>query len=102
MSRSREAAQPREPGAARLRERVWHPAHMGRFGGGPGPLQLMTDRSLPVWVGAGLILLFLMVLPLGWLVAISVSGEGGGPLFQGRRATVGHGGHAPIVTAPPP
>ncbi|HMH49837.1 MAG TPA: iron ABC transporter permease [Candidatus Acidoferrum sp.] len=36
------------------------------------------DRSLPVWVVTALLLALLMLLPLGWLVALSVSGEGGG------------------------
>ena len=67
-----------------LRERVWHPARMGRFGGGLGPLQLV-DRSLPVWVGAGLILVFLMALPLGWLVAISLGGTEGATFAHYRR-----------------
>jgi iron(III) transport system permease protein len=35
------------------------------------------DRSLPVWVLAGLALLLLMALPLGWLASVSVSGEHG-------------------------
>jgi iron(III) transport system permease protein len=35
------------------------------------------DRSAVVWVGAALALVALMALPLGWLVALSVSGEGG-------------------------
>jgi iron(III) transport system permease protein len=38
-----------------------------------------------VWVAAALILLLLMALPLGWLVAISVSGEGGMTLAHYRR-----------------
>jgi iron(III) transport system permease protein len=41
------------------------------------------DRALPVWVGAVLALVFLMALPLGWLVWMSVSTEGQG-------ATLGH------------
>src|SRR4029077_19380026 len=36
------------------------------------------DRSLPVWVVTAVLLALLMLLPLGWLVALSVSGEGGG------------------------
>ncbi len=43
------------------------------------------DRALPVWIGAGLVLLFLMALPLGWLVSISVGGEGGVTLAHYRR-----------------
>ena len=40
--------------------------------GSPG-----LDRSAVVWVGAALALVALMALPLGWLVALSVSGERG-------------------------
>jgi iron(III) transport system permease protein len=36
------------------------------------------DRSLPVWVVTAVLLALLMLLPLGWLVVLSVSGEGGG------------------------
>jgi iron(III) transport system permease protein len=36
------------------------------------------DRSMPVWVGAALALVFLMALPLGWLGWVSVSSESGG------------------------
>ena len=50
MSQTREAAP--------LEGRVWHPGRMGRFGGGLGPLQLV-DRSLPVWLGAALLLFLL-------------------------------------------
>jgi len=35
------------------------------------------DRALPVWVAAALVLVFLMILPLGWLAWMSVSGEHG-------------------------
>ena len=45
--------------------------------GSPG-----LDRSAVVWVGAALALVALMALPLGWLVALSVSGE--------RGITLGH------------
>jgi iron(III) transport system permease protein len=38
-----------------------------------------------VWVSAALILVFLMALPLGWLVALSVGGEGGLTLSHYRR-----------------
>jgi iron(III) transport system permease protein len=41
------------------------------------------DRALPVWAASVLALVFLMALPLGWLVWMSVSTEGGG-------ATLGH------------
>jgi iron(III) transport system permease protein len=43
-----------------------------------------VDRSLPVWVAAALALVFLMVLPLGWLVWISLSG-GSGPTLAHYR-----------------
>jgi iron(III) transport system permease protein len=39
---------------------------------------VIVDRSLPVWVGAALLLAFLMALPLGWLAWVSVSSESGG------------------------
>ena len=45
--------------------------------GSPG-----LDRSVVVWVGAALALVALMALPLGWLVALSLSGE--------RGITLGH------------
>lgn len=35
------------------------------------------DRSAPVWLLAALVLVFLMALPLGWLVFVSVSSEQG-------------------------
>ncbi len=35
------------------------------------------DRSAPVWVAAAAALAFLILLPLGWLAYVSVSGEGG-------------------------
>ncbi|HXH83100.1 MAG TPA: iron ABC transporter permease [Candidatus Tectomicrobia bacterium] len=44
------------------------------------------DRSLPVWVAVALALVFLMALPLGWLGAVSVSGEGGATLAHYRAA----------------
>ena len=37
-----------------------------------------VERALPVWVGVALALVFLMALPLGWLLWISVAGDGGG------------------------
>jgi iron(III) transport system permease protein len=43
------------------------------------------DRSLPVWAAAALALLFLMALPLGWLVTVSVSGQDGLTLAHYRR-----------------
>jgi iron(III) transport system permease protein len=42
------------------------------------------DRSALVWVGAALALIFLMALPLGWLVSLSVSGEHGATLEHYR------------------
>src|SRR5260370_17038543 len=42
------------------------------------------DRSIPVWVGAALALVVLMVLPLGWLAWLSVSGEHGTTLTHYR------------------
>ena len=47
-----------------------------------------VDRSLPVWAAAALALAFLMVLPLGWLAAVSVGGEAG-PTLAHYRAVVG-------------
>jgi iron(III) transport system permease protein len=44
------------------------------------------DLSLPVWALAGLVLALLMGLPLGWLVALSVSGEHGPTLDHFARA----------------
>ena len=43
------------------------------------------DRALPVWILAALALVVLMGLPLGWLGAMSVSGEGGVTLAHYRR-----------------
>jgi iron(III) transport system permease protein len=42
------------------------------------------DRALPVWIAAALALVFLMALPLGWLVRMSVSGETGPTLAHYR------------------
>jgi iron(III) transport system permease protein len=47
-----------------------------------------VDRSLPVWAAAALALLLLMALPLGWLVYVSVSSEGG-PTFAHYRQVLG-------------
>src|SRR5207244_565633 len=47
------------------------------------------DRSLPVWVGAALALVFLMALPLGWLAWVSVSSESGGATLDHYRAVLG-------------
>ncbi len=44
-----------------------------------------VDRSLPVWLAAALVLLFLMALPLGWLAWVSVSSEDGPTLTHYRR-----------------
>jgi iron(III) transport system permease protein len=35
------------------------------------------DRTLPVWIGAALFLVFLMILPLGWIFVTSLRGEQG-------------------------
>ena len=39
-----------------------------------------------MWVLAALVVAVLMLLPLGWLVALSVSGDGGAPLASYRAA----------------
>jgi iron(III) transport system permease protein len=44
------------------------------------------DRSLPVWVLTAVLLALLILLPLGWLVALSVSGDGGAGLASYRAA----------------
>ena len=44
------------------------------------------DRSLPVWVLTGLLLALLILLPLGWLVALSLSADGGAGLASYRAA----------------
>ena len=44
------------------------------------------DRSLPVWVVTALLLALLMLLPLGWLVALSLSGDAGAGLSSYRVA----------------
>ena len=36
-----------------------------------------VDRTLPVWIGAALFLVFLMILPLGWIFVTSLKGEQG-------------------------
>jgi ABC-type Fe3+ transport system permease subunit len=45
-----------------------------------------VDRSLPVWIGAALVLFVLMALPLGWLGYMSVSGSGGTTVAHYRDA----------------
>jgi iron(III) transport system permease protein len=42
------------------------------------------DRALPVWIGAALALVVLMVMPLGWMVWMSVSSERGATLDHYR------------------
>jgi iron(III) transport system permease protein len=42
------------------------------------------DRSLPVWVAAALALALLILLPLGWVAYVSVSGRGGPTLAHYR------------------
>src|ERR687892_1581642 len=49
-----------------------------------------VDRALPVWGAVVLALVFLMALPLGWLIWMSVGG---------RSATLGH--YAAILSSPP-
>jgi iron(III) transport system permease protein len=44
------------------------------------------DRSLPVWIGAALALVFLMGLPLAWLASISLGGQGTATLAYYREA----------------
>ena len=44
-----------------------------------------VDRAALVWVGAALALIFLMALPLGWLVAISLGGTEGATFAHYRR-----------------
>jgi iron(III) transport system permease protein len=44
------------------------------------------DRSLPVWVVTAVLLALLILLPLGWLIALSLSGEGGAGLASYRAA----------------
>jgi iron(III) transport system permease protein len=44
------------------------------------------DRSFPVWVVTAVALALLMLLPLGWLVALSLSGEAGAGLASYRAA----------------
>jgi len=44
------------------------------------------DRSVPIWVIAALALALLILLPLGWLTYVSVSGEGGPTLAHYRKA----------------
>jgi iron(III) transport system permease protein len=46
--------------------------------------RLAVERSAPVWILAALSLLFLMALPLGWMVVMSVHGEHGATLAHYR------------------
>jgi iron(III) transport system permease protein len=50
-----------------------------------------VDRALPVWAGVVLALVFLMALPLGWLVWMSVNASGG--------PTLGH--YVAVLSSPP-
>jgi iron(III) transport system permease protein len=50
-----------------------------------------VDRALPVWAGVVLALVFLMALPLGWLIWMSVSAPAG--------ATLGH--YVTVLSSPP-
>jgi iron(III) transport system permease protein len=45
--------------------------------GRPPGWRASVDRALPVWAAVVLALVFLMALPLGWLVWMSVAGAGG-------------------------
>jgi iron(III) transport system permease protein len=44
------------------------------------------DRSLPVWLVTAVLLALMMLLPLGWLVALSLSGDGAAGLGSYRVA----------------
>jgi iron(III) transport system permease protein len=44
------------------------------------------DRSWPVWMVTAVFLALLMLLPMGWLVAVSLSGDGGAGLGSYRAA----------------
>ena len=44
------------------------------------------DRSLPVWILVAVFLALLMLLPLGWLVVLSLSADGGAGLASYRAA----------------
>jgi iron(III) transport system permease protein len=44
------------------------------------------DRSLPIWVVTAVVLALLMLLPLGWLIALSLTGDGGAGLASYRAA----------------
>lgn len=44
------------------------------------------DRSLPVWLVTAVLLALMMLLPLGWLVALSVTGDAGAGLGNFRAA----------------
>jgi iron(III) transport system permease protein len=46
----------------------------------------VIDRAVVVWVASALALVFLMALPLGWLLWMSLSGEGGATLAHYRAA----------------
>jgi iron(III) transport system permease protein len=52
-------------------------AALGRLREGPWFIFKGVDRTLPVWVGAALFLIFLMLLPLGWIFVTSFKGEQG-------------------------
>jgi iron(III) transport system permease protein len=44
------------------------------------------DRSLPLWVVTAIFLVLLMLLPMAWLVVVSLSGDGGAGLASYRAA----------------
>ncbi len=50
---------------------------VGRFKESPWLALKALDRTLPVWLGAALLLIFLMLLPLGWIFVASFRGEQG-------------------------
>ncbi|OGQ84725.1 MAG: hypothetical protein A3F90_12340 [Deltaproteobacteria bacterium RIFCSPLOWO2_12_FULL_60_19] len=50
---------------------------VGRLRAGTWLRLKAVDRTLPVWIGAALFLIFLMILPLGWIFVTSVKGEQG-------------------------
>jgi iron(III) transport system permease protein len=63
----------------------------GDVAGAASPRRLAgLDRALPVWAAVVLVLVFLMAMPLGWLVWMSVSAAGG--------MTLGH--YAAVLQSP--
>ena len=65
--------------------RISSAAAVGRLREGTWLRLKAVDRTLPVWIGAALFLVFLMILPLGWIFVTSVKAEQGftlGAYFQ--------------------